>query len=427
MEREPLTVMVAPESKAMWLGVVVVVNWIDGVGSSKVMAKVEGEKNPVLTRIVRFPIAALVTVFTEIPKLGQFCRGWSFVSKAEIGRVVGKGVVGAVGDHVGGLQLWIEDAFAQNSMIWSSDLEGVCWEKQWLGDFDVSFNKMESYICCGDIPIGGAVRTSRKTLLISEGMANPTLAKCVEVDICIKRLMIKLPASSNIPKNVFGLLKALMKNFCKAYIKTGLGTCQLQLSLFEQAEEDLGMYQDTTSRIEISNLNNRVRMAALDATLTGDYPEPEVIENLPNRSWIELLKGSKLAAALLGLKLLAGMVEDLSKEVEGDPAVAKQQTWSDSINSNNRSTNNNSICKNCVKHKTKKMKLIGLGQTVIAIWKKLWKDLIRPEQPKSLSVGQNLEELQRMADLRTVSEKDCRWIEPTSRHKWMDFSVVRAS
>ncbi|KAI8444797.1 hypothetical protein BY996DRAFT_6550321 [Phakopsora pachyrhizi] len=41
--------------------------------------------------------------------------------------------------------------------------------------------------------------------------------------------MIKLPASSNIPKKVFGLLKALIENFCKAYIKTGLGTCQSQL------------------------------------------------------------------------------------------------------------------------------------------------------------------------------------------------------
>ncbi|KAI8454712.1 hypothetical protein BY996DRAFT_6501336 [Phakopsora pachyrhizi] len=230
--------------------------------------------------------------------------------------------------------------------------------------------------------------------------------------------MIKLPASSNIPKNVFGLLKALMENFCKAYIKTGLGTCQLQLSLFEQAEEDLGMYQDTTSRIEISNLNNRVRMAPLDATLDWDVG----YEELPNRSWIELSKGSKLAAALLGLKLLAGMVEDLSKEVEGDPA-----TWSDSINSNNRKDEvEREFCSgHCLKDLDDR--LIGLGQTVIAIWKRLWRDPIRPEHPKSLSVGQNLEELQRMADLRTVSEKDCRWIEPTSRHKWMDFNVVRAS
>ncbi|KAI8459508.1 hypothetical protein BY996DRAFT_6470857 [Phakopsora pachyrhizi] len=203
--------------------------------------------------------------------------------------------------------------------------------------------------------------------------------------------MIKLPASSNIPKNVFGLLKALMENFCKAYIKTGLGTCQLQLSLFEQAEEDglqtqkkdLGMYQDTTSRIEISNLNNRVRMAALDATLDWDVR----YEELPNRSWIELSKGSKLAAALQSYRP-GQIVLTAITGVLTTTAFAR-------------------------------IALIGLGQTVIVIWKRLWRDPIRPEQPKSLSVGQNLEKLQRMADLRTI--------EPTSRHKWMDFSVVRAS
>ncbi|KAI8444552.1 hypothetical protein BY996DRAFT_6456850 [Phakopsora pachyrhizi] len=270
------------------------------------------------------------------------------------------------------------------------------------------------------------------------------------MEICIKRLMIKLPASSNMPKNVFGLLKAPMENFCKAYIKTGLGTRQLQLSLFEQAEEvglqtqkcaigglmltkDLAMYQDTTSRIEIINLNNRhqghvrcnnqlIEAFEVKASLMKNLIDWDVgYEELPNISWIELSKGSKLAAALLDLRLkmmrrqqetVAGMVEDLSKEIEED-----QATWSDSINSNNRSTNNNSFSKNCVKHKTKRIKiwrrfkglgvrLIGLGQTVIAIWKRPWRDPIRPEQPKSLSVRQILEELQRMADLRTVSEKD---------------------
>ncbi|KAI8448890.1 exocyst complex component Sec10-like protein [Phakopsora pachyrhizi] len=41
--------------------------------------------------------------------------------------------------------------------------------------------------------------------------------------------MIYLSASRNLPKKVFGLLKALTENFCKAYIKTGPETCQLQL------------------------------------------------------------------------------------------------------------------------------------------------------------------------------------------------------
>ncbi|KAI8444934.1 hypothetical protein BY996DRAFT_6442029 [Phakopsora pachyrhizi] len=224
--------------------------------------------------------------------------------------------------------------------------------------------------------------------------------------------MIELPASRNIPKNVFGLLKALMENFCKAYIKTGLGTCQWQL-----------------------NLNNRVRMAALDATLDWDVG----YEELPNRSWIELSKGSKLAAALLGLvkrnlvkrdqgfikqkdskKLLAGMVEDLcwdrlSAEWDSRQSYRPGQIVATAITGVLTTT------------AFARIALIGLGQTVIAIWKRLWRDPIRPEQPKRLSVGQNLEKLQRMADLRTVSEKDCRWIEPTSRHKWMDFSVVRAS
>ncbi|CAH7674421.1 hypothetical protein PPACK8108_LOCUS9329 [Phakopsora pachyrhizi] len=90
-------------------------------------------------------------------------------------------------------------------------------------------------------------------------------------------------------------------------------------------------------------------------------------------------------------------------------------------------------------YKTKKMKalfegfggdlkrLIGLGQTVIVIWKGPWRDLIKPEQvrrkrekvlrarrtqtkesspkPKSLSVGQNFEELQRMAVIEVMQSQ----------------------
>ncbi|KAI8454197.1 hypothetical protein BY996DRAFT_6563336 [Phakopsora pachyrhizi] len=76
-------------------------------------------------------------------------------------------------------------------------------------------------------------------------------SRCVEMEICIRRLMIKLSASSNIPKNVVGLLKVLMENFCKAYIKTGLRTCQMQL--MSQADIDKGSSH-------ISDLNNRVEM-----------------------------------------------------------------------------------------------------------------------------------------------------------------------
>ncbi|KAI8452863.1 hypothetical protein BY996DRAFT_6607565 [Phakopsora pachyrhizi] len=269
-----------------------------------------------------------------------------------------------------------------------------------------------------------------------------------------------LPASRNIPKNVFGLLKALMENFCKAYIKTGLGTCQLQLSLFEQAEEDglqtqkkkdLGMYQDTKSRIKISNLNNR------------DWDVG--YEELPNRSWIELSKGSKLAGALLGLvkrnlvKRDQGFIKqsiDKLKKIDSrfilkdsEPPEQEQETEDDEKTARNcwwgccwdrlsaewdsrQSYRPGQIVSTAITGVLTttafaRIALIGLGQTVIAIWKRLWRDPIRPEQPKRLSVGQNLEKFQRMADLRTVSEKDCRWIEPTSRHKWMDFSVVRAS
>ncbi|KAI8455200.1 exocyst complex component Sec10-like protein [Phakopsora pachyrhizi] len=52
--------------------------------------------------------------------------------------------------------------------------------------------------------------------------------------------MIELSASSNLPKNLFGLLKALTENFCKAYIKTWLETCQSQLlSQDQKFEPDL--------------------------------------------------------------------------------------------------------------------------------------------------------------------------------------------
>ncbi|CAH7688197.1 exocyst complex component Sec10-like protein [Phakopsora pachyrhizi] len=41
--------------------------------------------------------------------------------------------------------------------------------------------------------------------------------------------MIELSAPSDVPKNVFGLLKALAESFCKAYVEAGLETCQSQL------------------------------------------------------------------------------------------------------------------------------------------------------------------------------------------------------
>ncbi|CAH7666773.1 hypothetical protein PPACK8108_LOCUS1126 [Phakopsora pachyrhizi] len=100
-------------------------------------------------------------------------------------------------------------------------------------------------------------------------------------------------------------------------------------------------------------------------------------------------------------------------------------TWSNSVNSNNRSKTTTALARIAALFEGfggDLKRLIGLGQTVIVIWKGPWRDLIKPEQvkrkrekvlrarrtqtkesspkPKSLSVGQNLEELQRMVALR---------------------------
>ncbi|CAH7686841.1 hypothetical protein PPACK8108_LOCUS21546 [Phakopsora pachyrhizi] len=78
-------------------------------------------------------------------------------------------------------------------------------------------------------------------------------------------------------------------------------------------------------------------------------------------------------------------------------------TWSNSVNINNRSKTTTALARIAALFEGfggDLKRLIGLGQTVIVIWKGPWRDLIKPEQPKSLSVGQNLEESQRMVALR---------------------------
>ncbi|CAH7670611.1 hypothetical protein PPACK8108_LOCUS5343 [Phakopsora pachyrhizi] len=75
---------------------------------------------------------------------------------------------------------------------------------------------------------------------------------------------------------------------------------------------------------------------------------------------------------------------------------------SNSVNSNNRSKTTTALARIAALFEGfggDLKRLIGLGQTVIVIWTGPWRDLIKPEQPKSLSVGQNLEELQRMVAL----------------------------
>ncbi|CAH7678456.1 hypothetical protein PPACK8108_LOCUS12986 [Phakopsora pachyrhizi] len=83
-------------------------------------------------------------------------------------------------------------------------------------------------------------------------------------------------------------------------------------------------------------------------------------------------------------------------------------TWSNSVNSNNRSKTTTALARIAALLEGfggDLKRLIGLGQTVIVIWKGPWRDLIKPEQPKSLSVGQNFEELQRMAVIEVMQSQ----------------------
>ncbi|CAH7677304.1 hypothetical protein PPACK8108_LOCUS12441 [Phakopsora pachyrhizi] len=83
-------------------------------------------------------------------------------------------------------------------------------------------------------------------------------------------------------------------------------------------------------------------------------------------------------------------------------------TWSNSVNSNNRSKTTTALARIAALLEGfggDLKRLIGLGQTVIMIWKGPWRDLIKPEQPKSLSVGQNFEELQRMAVIEVMQSQ----------------------